>query len=397
MKRLLVIGAGFLQKFVIKKAKDMGYYVIAIDGSSKAEGLIFADKAYVVDIKNEIDCFKIAKQENIDGVLTAATDFGVLTTSYIANKLNLPGIPYKTACIIKNKYEVRKLLSENLVDDMSACFLVDADSNYGKINEKIEFPVMVKPCDGSGSRGASRVENANQLEASCKYAISSSVIGKAEVEPFIVGDEYGVECQVKEDKIIMMVVMKKWMTNPPYYAELGHAYPADLPESILEKIRECVSKAISVLGVKNSSINMDLLVTKEGKVYIVDIGARMGGNLIGSHIVPMGTGYDYMGNMIRIAVGDTIDDTVSESQNVVTRLLAYNQGMIKSLPDEKFYEMEYGAKIYHHMVEGEMVNQYKSNLDGLGYIVVCSDNMEKAIENVELVKDNINKECIERI
>lgn len=39
MKKILIIGAGFLQDFVIKKAKEMGYYVLAVDGNPLAIGL----------------------------------------------------------------------------------------------------------------------------------------------------------------------------------------------------------------------------------------------------------------------------------------------------------------------------------------------------------------------
>lgn len=64
-------------------------------------------------------------------------------------------------------------------------------------------------------------------------------------------------------------------------------------------------RLLCALGVNHGSVNMDLLITNGGNVHIIDIGARMGGNLIGSHIVPIGTGIDYMGNiLIRAAVSD---------------------------------------------------------------------------------------------
>ena len=61
--------------------------------------------------------FEFAREEKIDGVLTAATDYGVLTASYIAEHLGIPGLNYESAKLIKNKYLVRKRLYENHVDD----------------------------------------------------------------------------------------------------------------------------------------------------------------------------------------------------------------------------------------------------------------------------------------
>ena len=68
-KKLLVLAAGILQVPVIKKAKDMGIYVIAADGNQNAEGLKYADKAIVVNITSEEDVLKVAHEERIDGVI----------------------------------------------------------------------------------------------------------------------------------------------------------------------------------------------------------------------------------------------------------------------------------------------------------------------------------------
>lgn len=92
MKKILIIGAGFLQSFVIKKAKEIGYYTIAIDKNPHAVGFEIADEFNVVDIIDQEACLKYAKEKEIDGVMTAATDYGVLSAAYIAEKLNLPGL-----------------------------------------------------------------------------------------------------------------------------------------------------------------------------------------------------------------------------------------------------------------------------------------------------------------
>lgn len=148
MKKILIIGAGFLQDFVILKAKELGYYTIAIDGSPLAVGLGHADEAEVIDIVDQEACYKFAKSKNIQGVLTAATDFGVLSASYVAEKLHLPGLNYEAAKRVKNKYEVRKRLIEACADDMQEAYEVDKNTELATLD--LHYPVMVKPCDGSG-------------------------------------------------------------------------------------------------------------------------------------------------------------------------------------------------------------------------------------------------------
>ena len=395
MKKLLVIGAGFLQTFVIKKAKEMGYTVITVDANPNAEGFAYADKYAIINIVDEQACLEYAKAEQIDGVLTAATDYGVLTASYIAQEMNLLGLKYSVAKMIKNKYQTRKCLFENNVDDTEQAYEVSENTNITELQAKLRYPVMVKPCDGSGSRGASRVDSADEFKIACELAMKASITGRAIVETFIVGREYGAETLVIDGVPHVFAIMQKWMTEPPYYAELGHAIPNDLCAETEQKARRCVENAIKALGVNCGSVNMDMLITPQGNVHIIDIGARMGGNLIGSHIIKAGTGIDYMAAMICNAVGDPVDLTSKDKKAVATRLLAFNDGVITTMPDIKELEREYGVVIEHHMKLGDTVNEYHTNLDGCGYIVAIDNGVNGAIDKAEEVLCKIRNTIFE--
>ena len=395
MKKVLIIGAGFLQDFVIKKAKTMGYEVYAVDADPNAIGFKHADHYGVVNIVDEKACLEYARVNNVDGVLTAATDYGVLTAAYVARKMGLPGLRYNVAQLIKNKYQVRKCLYENHVDDTEQAYEIHEDTNIEELAQKIVYPVMVKPCDGSGSRGASRVDKADDLEEACKYAMDGSITHRAEIETFIIGKEYGAETLVVNGEAHVLGIMQKWMTSPPYYAELGHSIPTDLKPEVEEKARNCVEKAIKALGVDFGSVNMDMLITEDGKVYIIDIGARMGGNMIGPCIIPYGTGVDYMAAMIQNAVGDSVDLRVKDKTTVATRLLAFDGGVVKMLPDMKEVEKKYDVEIYHHLEEGMKVNEYHTNLDGCGYIVAKGETLKEAVDKAEIVLDYFKRVIFE--
>ena len=395
MKKVLIIGAGFLQDFVIKKAKTMGYEVYAVDADPNAIGFKHADHYGVVNIVDEKACLEYARVNNVDGVLTAATDYGVLTAAYVAREMGLPGLKYEVAQLIKNKYQVRKCLYENHVDDTEQAYEVHEDTNIEELAQKIVYPVMVKPCDGSGSRGASRVDKADDLEEACKYAMDGSITHRAEIETFIIGKEYGAETLVVNGEAHVLGIMQKWMTSPPYYAELGHSIPTDLKPEVEEKARNCVEKAIKALGVNFGSVNMDMLITENGKVYIIDIGARMGGNMIGPCIIPYGTGVDYMAAMIQNAVGDSVDLSVKDKTAVATRLLAFEGGVVKMLPDMKEVEKKYDVEIYHHLEEGMKVNEYHTNLDGCGYIVAKGETQKEAVDKAEIVLDYFKRVIFE--
>lgn len=403
MKKVFIIGAGFLQSFIIKKAKEMGYYTLAVDADPDAVGFAYADKYGVVNIVDSKACLAFAEENSIDGVLTAATEYGVLTAAYIAQEMNLPGLNYASAQIVKNKYMVRKCLISNNVDDSCGqAYLVDEDTNISKVAQKLHYPVMVKPCDGSGSRGASRVDRPEEFSEAVNYAITNSRSQSIVVEPFIFGKEYGAEALVENGEIHVLAIMKKKMTEPPYYAELGHAIPCGLPSDIEEKAKNCVRKAIRALGINFSAVNVDMLITDEGKIHIVDIGARMGGNMIGTCVIPYGTGIDYMGEIIKTSLGETVeidakphDNAMSLSKGpVATRLLAFPDGIIKQLPDFEQLERDYDVEIYHHMKQGDIVHEYHTNLDGLGYIVAKAETVDKAEDKAETVLDYIRHYAI---
>ena len=218
MKSLLMLGGGFLQCYVIKKAKQLGYRVLVLDAASNAMGFKLADDYAVINIVDEDACLKYAKEHNVDGVLTAATDFSVLTMSRIAQEMGLPGINYEAAKRIKNKAAVRKCLFDAKADDTGYSFEINSLKEASKILPHVKFPVMMKPCDGSGSRGASRVDRAEDFEEACKFAMNGSITHRAVAEPFVVGKEYGVESFVDKGEIHVLGIMQKEMTLPPFYA-----------------------------------------------------------------------------------------------------------------------------------------------------------------------------------
>lgn len=390
MKRLLILGAGFLQSFVIKRAKELGYYIIAVDKNPKSVGFQYSDEYGIVDIVNPEECLNFARDKKIDGVMTAATDYGVLSASYIAQELSLPGINYDSAKLIKNKHSVRKLFVENSIDDVSQYYEVKSIDDLNLIANSIKYPVMVKPSDGSGSKAAKRVNKSEQLYEACKEAIEASLIKKALIEDFILGKEYGVEAFVYRGEVYVLGIMNKEMTVPPDYAELGHMMPSGL--EIEDKIKEIVKNAIKVLGVDFGAVNMDILVTEDKHVCIIDVGARMGGNLIGSHIISKATGYDYLGNLIKASVNDDIDiPNCIVVNSVATKILALHPGMILTLPDFNTIMRDYNVDIFFNKSVGEIIREYHNNLDGCGYVLSVGEDLVVVENNAIKARDVINR------
>ncbi len=395
MKRVLILGAGFLQSFLIKHARKLGYYTIAIDKNPCAEAFAHANEYEVIDIVDQKACLKFAISKKIDGVVTAATDYGVLSTAYVAQEMGLPGLSYNVAQTMRNKYLVRKRLHETGIDGVNQYYEVSTTCELDKLKKQIRFPVIVKPCDGSGSRAVEKVSCFENLERACVNAINASLAGKALIEEFIHGQEVGAEAFVYNGQCIVIAIMDKRMTDPPYYAELGHCYPSTVANT--DNVKDILRRVVKALGVDFGAVNFDIIVTDDHRVCIIDVGARMGGNLIGSHIVPLGTGVDYMGNLIRASVGDPIDTTTTDRLCVATRLLALTPGKVKTLPDFERISREHLVQVYPRLNVGDVIRQYKNNLDGCGYVVSVGDDLNEVELRVESAKNRINREIVREI
>ena len=191
-----------------------------------------------------------------------------------------------------------------------------------------------------------------------------------------------------------MALLGKHITPEPDYAELGHYYPSGLKNE--KEIKEKLRQAVESLGITHGAVNMDYLVNGE-EIFIVDLGARMGGNIIYSHIIPEATGRDYAKEMIMQAVGESTNhQPFHKNMAVATRLLALTPGVIEKLPDFSHIEAKYGVEIFHHLKVGDTIHKYHTNLDGGGYILATDEVLEYAEKKAENALREIDDSILRR-
>lgn len=380
MKKILFIGAGFLQQFFIKRAKELNYYVLAIDGNENAVGFKYADEYTVIDIKDKDKCYEYAKYKEIDGVITGATDYGVITTAYIANKMNLPGLDYDVAKLIKNKYLVAKKINQFIPDSFKQLYIIKNKNDLISIKHKLKYPLVIKPIDGSGSRGVFIINDEQSLMDKYEKSIDSSVSKEALIQDLFTGKEYGADVFVYNNQIHIYGPIGKNMTQLPDCAELGHFFPTKLDN--VEKIKKQIEAVIKSLGINFGAVNLDFLVEENtSEIHIIDMGARMGGNLISSHIIPIGMGVDYVGNLIKASLGENVEIDNLKITPIVTRILALSEGVVKKIPNKEKICQKYEVEILDHLSLNDEINVYKNNLDGFGYIIAQNPDINIAFYN----------------
>src|SRR5690554_3219154 len=164
MKKLMVIGAGFGQLPAIKKAKEMGLTVIAIDRNPDAMGMKYADYAYSVDVVDVNEAIKIAKKHKIDGVMTMQTDLPIPTVGAVIDSLNLKGSGLEIAEKCSNKIKTRLAFKEASVPQPHFIVVKNYDEAV-KAADRIGYPCIIKSADSSGSRGVRSEEHTSELQS----------------------------------------------------------------------------------------------------------------------------------------------------------------------------------------------------------------------------------------
>ena len=335
MKKIVIIGANDFQRPLIQKAKEMGYETHVFAWREGATGAADADKFYEISITEKEKILSICKEIQPQGVATIGSDLANITVQYLAQRLNLPG--NSEGCIKKttNKYLMRKALKEagipvpffQKVGEKKKAS-PDGMERSGEITVP-SYPVVVKPTDRSGSRAITRVEGEEELWPAIERAVSQSFEKKAIVEGCLFGAEYSVETVSFKGKHTCLAITKKFTTGEPHYIEVGHLEPAPLSPKMEEKIKETVFKALDALEVEYGASHSELRIDEEEHIHIIEIGSRMGGDCIGSDLVPLSTGWDYVKMVIDIACGKEPEIPEKRTHTAAIRFLMCEEDLYR--------------------------------------------------------------------
>lgn len=312
MKTLAIIGASYLQLPLVQKAKEMGLYTICFAWEDGAVCKDITDEFFPISIIEKEQILQICQKKQIDGICTIASDVAAPTVAYIAEKLGLVGNSYESAVRSYNKYQMRNaFVKANVPCPQYICVtsLEEALTNQW-LKECLmlrgintEGVVIVKPSDRSGSLGVMKVKRREELPMAIDNAIRLSFKHEAMVEQFIEGKEISVEFISCNGKHYPLQITDKVTTEAPYFVELEHHQPAELPFEMYERIYAVTNRALTALGITNGASHSEYRITKDGRIYVMEIGARMGGDFIGSDLVQLSTGYDFVKGVIDVALG----------------------------------------------------------------------------------------------
>ena len=366
MKKIAVIGASYLQLPLVRKAKEMGLEVHCFAWEEGAVCKNDADFFYPISIIEKERILEICQKVGVDGICTIASDVAAPTVAYVAQKMELTSNTYHSAVVANNKFLMRQAFSEFGV----LCPRFSTISSAEDI-ECIEwrFPIIVKPTDRSGSLGVNLVNSKKDLYEAVQIALDVSLEHKAIVEEFIEGREISVEFISFRGKHYPLTITDKITTGAPHFVELEHHQPAYLAYDLYRTIYSLNDKALSSLGITNGASHAEYKITSSGDIFIIEIGGRMGGDFIGSDLVQLSTGYDFLKGVINVALGQFEKPVVKNEHHSGVYFLCKETERILPV-------MEHSEK-YPEIVECRIQNMdlkdVLSSKDRSGYVIYQSD------------------------
>lgn len=380
-KKIMILGASILQLPAILKAKEMGLEVIAVDMDKNAIGFKEADiclEISTIDINNIVEA---AKNYKIDGIMTLASDMPVRSVAAVAKELNLVGISEETALKATNKAFMRECLKEHDVP-IPKFFRVKNMDEYNKAVNSINERFIVKPVDNSGSRGVvlvNKFDNKEAINHAPEYSKKFSRSGDIVVEEYMKGPEVSVETISIDGDVNIIQITDKLTTGAPYFVEMGHSQPSRLSSDVKDKIKKVALSAVNAIGIKNGPSHTEIIVTDEGP-KIVELGARLGGDNIATHLAPLSTGVDLVECSIKIALGLKPDIAIKHNCGSAIRYFNVPKGRIADISGIKDTAQISGVKQISFVKKiGDDVTDIKSSSDRIGFVIAQAENAESAV------------------
>ena len=388
MKRVLILGGSVYQTYAIKEAVRMGHYVITCDYLPENPGHRFAHEYHNVSTTDKEAVLALARELKVDGVVAYASDPAAPTAAYVCEKLGLPTSPYRSVEILSKKHLFRKFLAENGFNVPKA----QSYTSYEEAEKDLKgfhLPVMVKPVDSSGSKGVNKLTDPSQLKSFFEDAMSYSRDKIVLVEEFIVkkGPQISGDAFSVEGRLVFHCLGNEFYSSAvdKDFAPLGECWPSVMPQEVIDILENDLQRLISSLGMRSNAYNVEAIWGEDGKVYILELGARSGGSLI-PQVTALATGVAMVPFVIKAALGEDCSDLkMVPVKGFWSNYMAHSKQ--SGLYDGIEYTKDFGDK---HLVDyvtdtrlGQPIHKYRDAQDCVGELILKYESKEEMFDIID--------------
>lgn len=387
-KKLLLLGGLRYLLPVIESAHRLGYYVITCDYIPDNIAHKYSDEYHNVSIIDKEAVLALARELQIDGIMSFAVDPGVVTAAYVQEQMGLPGNPYESVCILQNKDRFRNFLTQH-------GFTVPKAKGFSSVEEALaerywySWPVIVKPTDAAGSKGVTRVDRPEDLGPALESAFEHSISKRVIVEEFIEKsgcssdtDSFSVDGELK---FVSFSAQRfdEGAANP--YTPSAYSWPSTMTKGQEAELASEIQRLLSLLGMRTSIYNIETRIGRDGRAYIMEVSPRGGGNRL-AEMLRFATGVDLITNAVRAAVGDEVRGVEQKPYNgywAEVILHADREGHFTRLDIDEEFSISHVVQTDLWVKEGDKVSSFKGANDAIGTLVLRFDSEKELIAGMK--------------
>lgn len=299
----MIVGAGVYQLPLVQEASKE-YEVILAAPAITEEFKRLTEKYYICDVTDKEQILRYAQETKIDGIITDQTDIAVRTVAYVAEKMNLPGIGYETACLFTDKFLMRKQCEKLGIPTLPYKLVETLEEAIIFYREYNNAPVILKPIDNQGSRGVQQIDSEDDLYKKFKEAVDYSSNGMILIEKKATGREFVVESLCLNGQYYPLICGDtNYFNIKDAFAAKNRLFPSCAEKTLIDKVQELNRKIVTGFGLKQGISHSEYIMDGD-TIYLIETAARGGGVFISSDLISLGTGLNTEKFLIQIALGE---------------------------------------------------------------------------------------------
>ena len=393
-KTIMIFGAGINQLELIREAKAMGVLTVVIDPQKDPPGKAESDFFYRVDGNDYETTKAIALRHNVNGIVTGQMERPMRLMARLAQDL---GYIFHAPAVVErslDKWLMKIAFMEHSVPCAKGILLKPEEALDKNVITGLNFPVIIKPRDAFSSRGVYKINKFEDLSKYLAESRSYASNGDVLIEEFLEGKEYSVETLTWHGVTTIIQYTEKIITPYPNTVEMGHIQPADLTENEKEGIKTVVISGINSLGIDNSAAHSEVMLTSAGP-KIIEIGARLGGDFIGSYLTKASTGISMDKAAVQVALGikPQLRFPIKKYSMVKYIELPFSKRVEKILELNNLYNVPGLVFLWVFVKEEDIIEKITHS----GARPACFIVEEKSIESLTKLADRVSSLLIKNI
>ena len=381
-KKLMLLGGLRYLLPVIEAAHRHGIHVITVDYLPGNIAHKYSDEYHNVSIIDKEAVLALARELQIDGIMSFAVDPGVVAAAYTAEQMGLPfQCSYEAACILQDKSRFRQFLADSGFNVPNARGYNEADDALKDI-DYFNWPVIVKPVDSAGSKGVTRVDDPADLPAAIAHALDCSPSRHYIIEDFLekAGPSMGDECFVVDGKLLYNAFYDQFFDNEAVnpYAPSGEFWPSAMSQEHEQEFKRDLQRLFDLLHITTGMFNVECRVCTDGKAYLMEVSPRAGGNRL-AEILNYAADVDIIDAEVCASVGLPLPDVHEPNYNgyyAINVLHSERAGVFKQLSIDPDFEREHLVERDLWVKSGNKVAAFTGANQSLGTIFLRFDTRE---------------------